>query len=200
MAGKSINTKHSAAAPSTQFSGDLAVYSYVRHQVTTANAGVDPTPMCTDNAHFDRLTRATDEHGRRIFSIDPRSVQWFFGCTNLPEGNVSISFGRQVYIAWDYNPMDPVATRLMAYELARIVQNEKAGGELAFARKHYRKSLSELFDCSGGRQSSLKRIRNAAVRRWRQWFETQPAAEFLEIPQISSRTEKDVPVVATEIA
>lgn len=170
---QSSSTSVSAANSVPRFRGDLAVYQYVRHQVTAANASIDPTVISLGDSHFDRLIRATDNRGRHVFSIDPRCVEWHFGCRNLPEGSVSISFGRRVYIAWDYDPTDPVVTRLMAYELARVAQVEKAGGELAFARRYFRKSLQELFDSSTGRQSKLKRQRDAAVRALRQWTESQ---------------------------
>ena len=162
-----------ATHPTPRLSGELAVYWFVRDRVTSANAENDPVQFSTDDTHFERLVRAKDHRGKRVFSIDPRSVRWFFGCKELPEGNSSISFGRCVYIAWDYDPTDPVVTRLMAYELARIAQSQQAGGEVAFARRHYRKSLNELFDCANGRQSTLKRKRDAMVRVWRRWFEAR---------------------------
>ncbi|MCA9048405.1 MAG: hypothetical protein KDA89_06735 [Planctomycetaceae bacterium] len=160
----------SPSATDSPDANELTLYHYVRRMVTSANETIDPVVLSEEDEHFRRLTQAKGLTGRRIISIDPRSVQWFFGCRELPPGNQSISFDSRAYIAWDYDPTDPMITRIMAYELARIAQFRRAGGELTFARNYVFDSLSELLDAGCGRQSRLKRLRNGVVRAWCRWW------------------------------
>lgn len=147
---------------------------YVRNSVTQANEDLNPIQLDENSEQFKRLARARTVDGEPLFAVDPRGVQWYFGARNLPLGQQSMAFGDRVYLAWDYDDEDPVLTRVMAYELTRIMQQNREGGELAFAR--LTGSYVQLLDAADGRQSRLKRERDAAVRAWHDWWTRFSAA------------------------
>lgn len=156
----------------TSSDAELDLYLYVRNSVTLANTERNPTPIDESSEQFFRLIEATDDKGNRLIRVDPRSVLWFFGADNLPLSQHSMAFGDRVYFAWDYDPTDPVLTRAMAYELARIRQQRQAGGEIAFARRHVAGSSFELLDQADGKQSRLMRERNTVARLWQSWWDS----------------------------